>query len=354
MAISRRRLKDLKLLAVAVLLAAVVGTVYDLFHGLALPVALAGGGVIGALIAGVLMSAQLFGLATAVRRRLRRFPPAASTGLMFVGALVVVVAAIQVGTTTGGWVAEGPVPLELDAAGIVFSLGVSAIFIAATSLDRMVGTDVLLSIFTGRYLTPRREHRIFLFADLVGSTALAERLGDVDFHRYMDELVRELTEPVARHGGQIYRYVGDQMIVTWRAERDPAEAARNALACVRECRATLTREAGAFETRFGQAPDMHFVLHAGPVVAGRMGEVKREIVFMGDTVNTTARMEDIAKRSGRRCVASDNVIDALPASEAPEATDLQVVDVRGKHQRVQLYAVAERGPIPAQGGCRNS
>lgn len=338
MAISQQTRSDLKILAVTVVLAAAVGTVYDMFLGLAFDVALAGGGVIGILIGGALGSVQVFGLTHAVRRRLRRFPPSVYMAVMFLGTLGIVIGAIRVGMVTAGWMAGGESPLQMDLAGIVFSLAVSAIFVTATSVHRMVGTDVLLGIFTGRYLAPRQEHRVFLFADLVGSTALAEHIGDLKFHRYVDTLVHELTEPVARHRGQIYRYVGDELIVTWRADRDPARAARRALACVRDCQARLAREAARFETAFGHAPEMRYALHAGPVVAGKMGEMKREIVFLGDTVNTTARLEEAAKTWNRGVVVSGAVLDTLDASWDGAAQPLGTVDVRGKRRPVQVYA----------------
>ena len=46
-----------------------------------------------------------------------------------------------------------------------------------------------------------------------------------------------------------------------------------------------------YRSRFGVLPELRTALHAGPVVAGEMGDSKLEIVLLGDTVNTTARIE---------------------------------------------------------------
>ena len=52
-------------------------------------------------------------------------------------------------------------------------------------------------------------------------------------------------------------------------------------------------------------------LHCGPVVTGEMGSVKREIVFLGDTVNTAARIKELCRETGDRVLASADLIDRL-------------------------------------------
>jgi adenylate cyclase len=354
MRLSQRRLTELRTISVAVPAAAAVGTVYSLLHDRTLWVALADGGVVGTLICSTLISVQLFGLAASIRRRLRRVPVALHLALALAGSLAVVLAALQIGEITGGWAAGHPVDRTIGLADVLFSLAISAVFVAVTALDRMVGHEVLLGIFTGRYLTPRAEHRVFLFADLAGSTALAERLGDLAFHRYLDDLFCELAEPISRHRGRIYRYVGDEVIVTWK-DRGDGRAVAQALACVRAC-AQLTRQrAQHFEAVYGTAPRLRYALHAGPVVTGKMGDMKREIVFLGDTVNTAARLEETARRQDCDLVVSQTVLDRLvelpaelPVRALPHAA------IRGKTESLSVYAVdlpeADTGGGPRAGG----
>jgi len=338
LSLSQRRLSELRTIAVAVPAAALVGTVYSLLHGRALTVALADGGVVGAIICGSLISAQTFGLATALRRRIRRMPVAVTLGLALAGSLIVVLAALQIGALTGSWAAGHPLARTIGLADVLFSLAISAVFVAVTALDRMVGYEVLLGIFTGRYLTPRAERRVFMFADLAGSTALAETLGDLAFHRYLDDLFCELAEPIARHRGRIYRYVGDEVIVTWK-DRGDGRAAANALACARACAALTAARARHFERAYGTAPRLRYALHAGPVVTGKMGDLKREIVFLGDTVNTAARLEEAARNQDCDLVLSAALLTCLdPTPELP-ARHLQQVAIRGKSARLAVYTL---------------
>jgi adenylate cyclase len=336
--LSQARLTDLRTIAVAVPAAVVVGTVYSLLHDRSFSVALADGGLVGGLICATLISVQVFGLAAAVRRRLRRVPTALHLTLALAGSLAVVLAALQIGEVTGNWAAGHPLNRTIGLADILFSLGISAVFVAVTELDRMVGYEVLLGIFTGRYLTPRAERRVFLFADLASSTALAERVGDVAFHRYLDDLFCELAEPISRHRGRIYRYVGDEVIVTWK-DRGDGRAVQQALACVRACALLTRRRAGHFEAAYGAAPRLRFALHAGPVVTGKMGDMKREIVFLGDTVNTAARLEETARQQDCDLVLSQTVLDRLEPPAELAVRPLPHAAIRGKAASLAVYAI---------------
>lgn len=338
MPLSQRRLTQLRTIAIAVPAAAAVGTIYSLLHDRPLAVAVADGGVAGALICASLLSVQLFGVAAAVSRRLRRLPVAVHIVLGLAASLAVVLAALQIGAITGAWVARVPADRAIGVDDVLFSLAISAVFVAVTALDRMVGHEVLLGIFTGRYLTPRAERRVFLFADLAGSTALAERLGDLAFHRYLDDLFCELAEPIARHRGRIYRYVGDEVIVTWR-DRGDGRAVADALACVRACAALTRARAWHFTAAYGSAPRLRYALHAGPVVTGKMGDVKREIVFLGDTVNTAARLEETARIQDCDLVVSQAVLARLDLPDGLAARLLPDGAIRGKSESVPVYAI---------------
>jgi adenylate cyclase len=96
-----------------------------------------------------------------------------------------------------------------------YLLTVGLSFIAAQlvsftlAISEHLGHGVLPSLVTGRYHRPREESRVFLFVDMVDSTAIAERIGPSQFLRLLDRFASDLVEPVLEHHGTIYRYVGD-------------------------------------------------------------------------------------------------------------------------------------------------
>src|SRR3546814_1515333 len=89
----------------------------------------------------------------------------------------------------------------------------------------------------GRYHQPRRENRLFVFFDMRGSTAIAERIGDVAFHRLLNRFFIDLTEAVLPWHGIVHKYVGDEMIVTWPLDGRRGSHAAGAFAAVAMARA---------------------------------------------------------------------------------------------------------------------
>ncbi|HEY2539286.1 MAG TPA: hypothetical protein VGI28_07290 [Stellaceae bacterium] len=64
-----------------------------------------------------------------------------------------------------------------------------------------------------------------MFLDLHDSTRHAERLGDVNFHSFLNLIFFDMSDPVLAARGSIYRYVGDEIIITWPLERGTRDAA---------------------------------------------------------------------------------------------------------------------------------
>src|SRR3546814_5763134 len=79
-------------------------------------------------------------------------------------------------------------------------------------MAQLLGPGVLGDLMRGRYHQPRRENRLFVFFDMRGSTAIAERIGDVAFHRLLNRFFIDLTEAVLPWHGIVHKYVGDEMI----------------------------------------------------------------------------------------------------------------------------------------------
>jgi adenylate cyclase len=203
------------------------------------------------------------------------------------------------------------------------------------ALDRLLGGGVLAGLLTGRYHRPRHEERVFLFADLQRSTQIAERLGELRYHAFLNAVFVESARPVQEHGGLVYQYVGDQMVVTWLLEPGLAECVR----CAEAIKGVLREGSDRFERDFGETPRFRFAIHCGPVVAGELGGLRREIVFSGDTLNTTARIEGVAKEVGEVFVVSDDVLRRATLPIDVTAVSLGIHKLAGKERPVELYAL---------------
>jgi len=208
----------------------------------------------------------------------------------------------------------------------------------ALILGRLLGPGVMVALFTGRYNRPREEQRIVLFMDLRDSTQLAERVGDERFHRFLNQVFWDITDPVLESGGQIYRYVGDEVILTWPVQ----SGVRNArcVECVFAIADVLAVRRENYQKDFGTEPRFRAALHAGPLIVGEMGDLKREIVMLGDTMNTTARIENVCRMKEKDIIASASALRLLALPAGVSAESLGVVPLRGKTSEMELFALA--------------
>ncbi|MBN9086640.1 MAG: hypothetical protein J0J01_07010 [Reyranella sp.] len=204
--------------------------------------------------------------------------------------------------------------VDISRADILFCFAATFVVTFLFEVNGLIGQNVLLAFVTGRYHRPHVEERVFLIFDMKGSTAAAERLGEVDFHRLLNRLVTDLSTAIVLEGGRIHKYAGDELIATWLL----ADGMKNAR-CLRACFKAIERLKGLapdYEREFGQRVGLRAALHCGPVVAGEMGSVKKEIVLLGDTLNTAARIIDACRSSGETVIASKALLDrlALPST----------------------------------------
>jgi class 3 adenylate cyclase len=301
----------------------------------------------GTLIASSLMTIELYVLRGPLAPQLRRLPllPALLVRAVIYVALTMVIFKI------GFWLFLG-IPLHahwLSQAMLESLAFCSAMSIAVNlfqSIDSLLGRRVLTAFLLGRYHRPRLEQRIVMVLDLEGSTALAERLGSVRFLEYLDQFFRDLAAPVIEHGGEIYKYIGDGVIVTWTLRNGVAES--NALRAWLAICAPMERRALPYQRRFGAVPRFRAGLHVGEVVVGEMGEDRREIAHLGDTLNTAARLEQACRERNRRLLVSGELLASMAPPAEIAVEPLGEATLRGREKPIMLYNCTRRasGPVP--------
>lgn len=219
----------------------------------------------------------------------------------------------------------------------IFSISATLLIVFIIEMSALLGPGVLRDILRGRYHQPRQERRLLVFFDMRSSTAIAEKIGDLAFHRLLHRFFTDLTEAVLAEGGIVHKYVGDEMIVTW--PLDNGRTASGAYAAVLSARRRFEQFRSRYEAEFGIAPTFRAVMHAGPVVAGEMGEVKREIVLLGDTVNTTAKIEQAAKGFADSIIASADALSAVALPAGVASRPLGNFTLPGKSAPIGLYSI---------------
>ena len=224
---------------------------------------------------------------------------------------------------------------------VVYTLVIYGILLFFMQVNRLLGEGVLWKFILGKYHRPREEERIFMFLDMASSTTIAEQLGHIRFYALLNELFHEISQPVLQTKAEVYQYVGDEVILTWET-RDGVENAN----CVRAFimfRDILVRKASYYFKNFGVKPQFKAGLHCGKVVTAQIGDIKREIVYNGDVLNTTARIRDECNKYGRDCLFSEALVNQLGDITGFQWEKIDVVTLRGKEAEMPLFSIKSLG-----------
>lgn len=286
------------------------------------------------------------------RERLRRLPtPAFMLAATLSLVAVIVMAIILTGSVvwalgiTNKMLPEAITP---KIATIPFALAVSILLVSILRVRDLIGSKTFTNFILGRYHRPISEERIFLFLDLVGSTAYAERHGDLAAQTLLKSVFSVIAEPVRDYRGQVDDYVGDQVIISWPFARGIEDA--RCIACVFAIRRTIEDARDQWVKQFGFVPELRAALHGGSIVTADIGVDRHKIAYFGDVMNATARLEGLCRQTKRSVLVSDAVlcrISVLPNGIEAEGLGRHVL--RGRSGEIVVHALAERRRLAVAG-----
>ena len=224
---------------------------------------------------------------------------------------------------------------------VIYAMAVSALLIGVLRMRDLIGRSTFTNLILGRYHRPRSEERIFLFLDLVGSTAYAEKHGDFAAQELLKDVFETIAEPVRRHRGQIDDYIGDQVIISWPLMRG-IERAR-CIECIFAIQRMLRDDRDRWTRRFGLVPELRAALHGGSVVTAEIGIDRHKIAYFGDVMNATARLEGLCRQTSRSVLVSEAVLCRIPVlPDGIEAEALGQHVLRGRSGEMVVHALSER------------
>ena len=329
--------RKLRLLAVIIAAGAIAGFAISFAQGRTSPSSMVVGVTYGFLTCIAIGSVELFVLDGPLRAWLGdlSFTVNLIVRSAIYAAIIMVIQLSQSGEIIAG--------LPLDASpqnfwfGFIYSAAVSVLMNLGFGIANIIGPRAFLNFITGRYHSPVEENRFVLFVDIAGSTGLAERLGGIAIHRFLDRTFRLLTLAVVDYRGEVLNYVGDEVIVTW-AERGGTLDCRP-LRCFVAMREALAQASGQFEREFGAMPRIRGSLHFGPVIVGEIGDIKRAIVFNGDVMNTAARLEELSRNVDGGFLASRAAMERFSAAPPFAVRNLGRLAIRGRADGIDVFGI---------------
>ena len=218
-----------------------------------------------------------------------------------------------------------------------FWMTIVCLTLLAFQVNDKYGPGVFRKFLLGKYFIPTREERIFMFLDLRSSTTIAEKLGEEKYFHFIRKVFETVTPAVLKNGGEIYQYVGDEMVVSWEKQKGIED--NQCIRCFFDAEQLLLDDKTQFLSDFGIFPEFKAGLHYGFVMAGEIGVVKREIAYSGDVLNTAARIQAKCNEFGVNILVSDVLLDQVN-SKGLSKKNFGFINLRGKSKELQLYTIA--------------
>jgi adenylate cyclase len=219
----------------------------------------------------------------------------------------------------------------------VYYFSVTLLINFINQVNKKYGPGVLIPLLLGRYRSPKEEERIFLFMDLKSSTSTAERLGHLNYSAFIRDCFADINQLLSAFHAEIYQYVGDEIVVTWQAR----DGLRNSY-CIEfffACMEQFRLRTEYYMKHYDLVPTFKASLHMGKVTAVEIGEIKRDIAYHGDTLNTTARIQGVCNEFNRAFIVSEYLLEKIDTKQSYKIEALGRIRLRGKAIEVSIASV---------------
>lgn len=218
------------------------------------------------------------------------------------------------------------------------TVGIPSFAIGLLKAIDMIGSRHFLQLLCGTYHTPVEKERIVLFLDMVGSSAIAEKLGPKKSLSAIAFFIFDTSAIFRRFGGDIINYTGDGLVIIW-----PRKQADRVFLAIQKLKESFYEHRLSYKEKFGFVPDFRIGVHAGPVVIGQIGEEKLFLGLYGDVVNTAARLEQMNKALGTKVLLSRTIANELNTANQSLLTPKGIHEVRGKNEQIEVFALEKQG-----------
>lgn len=182
----------------------------------------------------------------------------------------------------------------------------------------------------------RTRELCFLFTDIRGFTTLCEGRSPTDVINILDRYLGIETKIILDNGGDVDKYVGDEMMAFFSGPNKEINACKAAM----EIRKAMRKEQEKDQKEGTQPISMGIGINSGKVVFGPVGSsTRKDFTSIGDTVNLAARLEGANKEYGSKTIISEAVYEQLQGAFI--CRELDYITVKGKTEPVRIYEILQ-------------
>lgn len=194
----------------------------------------------------------------------------------------------------------------------------------------------------------RRQNIAVLFIDIQGSTTIAEKLDPERVVAILQSFYSRMAKVIFAYNGSIEHFAGDSLLAIFGMPKVGDNDAINALKCSYD----MVKELGRWnEKRVGQGREKivaDISVHYGEVVLGDIG-VRESMSFtvIGDTVNTTSRLQELCRKLDKRVLVSEDILQQAEVEGQKSWQNYYCYEgihkVRGREEAISVYGGIESG-----------
>lgn len=176
----------------------------------------------------------------------------------------------------------------------------------------------------------------FLFTDIRGFTTLCEGRSPKEVVEILNHYLDIETEIILNNGGDIDKFVGDEMMAFFEGPKKEYNACKAAM----EIRAAMRNEQEQALSEGNAYISMGIGINTGKVTFGSVGsKLRMDFTSIGDTVNLAARLEGANKAYGSKAIITEAVYTKLKKSFV--CRELDFITVKGKTEPVRIYEILQ-------------
>jgi adenylate cyclase len=220
---------------------------------------------------------------------------------------------------------------------IIYSGIILDIALFYSEIEGYMGKGIVYNYSFGKYHKPIQETRIFMFLDMKSSTTIAEKIGHEKYFELLKAYYADMSDAILETSGEIYQYVGDEIVVSWTEKKGIDK--NNCIECFNKISKKLLKKEGAYREKFGLVPEFKAGFHIGKVTTGVIGIIKKDIVYTGDILNTTARIQSECNTYRAKVLISENLLTKLKTDSSYIDTKIGSLTFRGKKKIVELHRI---------------
>lgn len=207
--------------------------------------------------------------------------------------------------------------------------------VAAFQIQYWFNMDHIANFWYGKYNRGRVEQRVILFMDMSDSTTIAEKLGSTVFFELLNDCFRHITESILKYDGKIIDYIGDEVVVSW-----PLKSADKLIEFFFGFENNYQLHKTTYINKYGVFPLFKGGGHAGTVTIGEIGTETKDIIYAGDLMNATSRIQGLCKNHNTNLLISKELKSHLQLSTEYIFQLLGEVTLKGKSFQSTVYKIS--------------